>query len=189
VIRALLGRAWLRAFGWQLAPAPPLPKKFVFICAPHTSNWDLPFTLAVGWSMGLDIRWLGKHTIFRWPFGPFMRALGGIPVDRRSPHGMVGEVAQRFAESESLLIGIPPEGTRAKVARWKSGFYHIACAAEVPIGLGFLDFARRRGGVGGFITPTGDVRADMAKVRAFYTDIRGKLPELESETVLKEELN
>lgn len=143
--------------------------------------------LAVAWVLGIRISWVGKHTMFWGPFSPILRALGGIPIDRRIPHGMVTTTVAAFRATDELLVGIPPEGTRNKVAFWKSGFYHIARAAEVPVGLGFMDYARKVGGFGGFIMLTGDYKADMDKIRAFYKDIRGKIPERESPPRLKEE--
>jgi 1-acyl-sn-glycerol-3-phosphate acyltransferase len=182
-----LGRAWMGAFGWRVEGALPETRKFVFIAAPHTSNWDLPFMLATAYILGVRISWMGKHTLFQGPFGWFMKALGGIPVDRTSPHGLVRQVAERFQQAHTLILAIPPEGTRKKVAYWKSGFYHIARSAQVPIALSFLDFGRKRAGLGPLIMPTGDIRADMDQVRAFYRDIRGKHVALESEPRLREE--
>ncbi len=182
-----LGRAWMGALGWRVDGAVPETRKFVFIAAPHTSNWDLPFMLAAAYILGLRISWLGKHTLFQGPFGWFMKALGGIPVDRASPHGLVRQVADRFHQADTLILAIPPEGTRRKVEYWKSGFYHIARSAQVPICLSFLDFGKKVAGLGPLIMPTGNVRADMDQVRAFYRDIRGKFPALESEPRLREE--
>lgn len=186
-MRSLIGRAWLRVFGWSLDRPDSVPPKFVFIAAPHTSTWDFPFMIATAWALEIDISWLGKHTLFEPPFGWFFRAMGGIPVDRRSPQNLVQQVVERFAKSERLVLGIPPEGTRRKVDYWKSGFYHIASGAGVPIGFSFLDFERRRAGLGAFVTPTGDVRADMDRVRAFYEDIRGKHPDKQGVPRLREE--
>lgn len=182
-----IGRTWLRVFGWKLDSARELPPRFVFIAAPHTSNWDFPFMMATAWSLDVRIRWLGKHTLFQGPFGRFFTWMGGVPVDRRSPHGLVKQVVDRFSLEDEMILGVPPEGTRSKVDYWKSGFYHIAYGAKVPVGMGYLDFEKRRCGIGGFFTPTGDVRADMDKVRAFYRDIRGKIPGYECVPRLREE--
>ncbi|WP_324993267.1 lysophospholipid acyltransferase family protein [Hyalangium sp.] len=182
-----MGRIWMGVFGWRVEGALPATRKFVFIAAPHTSNWDLPFMIATAYVLGVRISWLGKHTLFEGPFGGFMRALGGIPVDRRSRHSMVEQVAERFQQAEELVLGISPEGTRKKVEYWKSGFYHIARAAQVPVGMGFLDFGRKVAGLGPLLPLTGDVRADMDQVRAFYRDLRGKLPEFECIPRLREE--
>lgn len=186
-MRSFIGRSWLRVFGWTLSRPEETPRKFVFIAAPHTSNWDFPFMVATAWALDLDISWLGKHTLFQAPYGWFFRAMGGIPVDRRSRQNIVQQVVKRFAEAEDLILGVPPEGTRRKVDYWKSGFYHIATEAGVPVGCAFLDFERRVAGVGGFFTPKGNVAEDMARVRAFYAGIRGKHPDFESVPRLREE--
>jgi 1-acyl-sn-glycerol-3-phosphate acyltransferase len=182
-----IGRTWMRVFGWTLEGEPPFPRKFVFVAAPHTSAWDFPFMMATAWSLRIRIRWLGKHTLFEGPFGGFFRWMGGIAVDRRAAHNLVAQVVDRFAAEEEMILGVPAEGTRGKTDRWRSGFYHMALGANVPVGLGFLDFGRRRAGVGGFFTPTGDVRADMDHVRAFYRDIRGRYPDLACPPRLREE--
>jgi len=182
-----IGRTWLRVFGWKLEGERKMPRRFVFIAAPHTSNWDFPFMMATAWSLDVRIRWLGKHTLFQGPFGWFFTALGGVPVDRRSAHGLVSQVVDRFSLEDDMILGVPPEGTRGKVDCWRSGFYHIALGAKVPIGMAFLDFEKRRCGIGGFFTPTGDVRADMDRVRGFYSDIRGKFTHLECVPRLREE--
>lgn len=163
-------------------------KRYVVIAAPHTSNWDLAHTLCAAHELNIPIRWVGKHTLFRWPLGWLMRKVGGIPVDRRSAHGMVEQLAKLLQEHEALALLVPPEGTRSKAKLWKSGFYHIAKTAHVPIACAFVDYAKKRSGLGPFIMPTADVRADMDKVRAFYGDIRGRFPELETVPRLKEEL-
>lgn len=182
-----IGRAWMGFFGWRVEGVLPATRKFVFIAAPHTSNWDLPFMLATAYILGARISWLGKHTVFVGPFGWFMRALGGIPVNRTARHNMVQQVAERFAAREELILAIPPEGTRKKVEYWKSGFYHIALAAQVPVGMGFLDFGRKVAGLGPMLHLTGNVKADMDAVRAFYGPLRGKIPEYESVPRLREE--
>jgi 1-acyl-sn-glycerol-3-phosphate acyltransferase len=184
---SFIGRSWMRVFGWKLTGERELPPRFVFVAAPHTSNWDFPFMMATAWVLDVPIRWLGKHTLFQGPFGWFFTAMGGLPVDRRAPQGLVGQVVDKFNAEAALVVGIPPEGTRARVEVWKSGFYHVANGARVPIGLAYLDFARKECGIGGFFTPTGDVRADMDRVRAFYHDVRGKYPEQECVPHLREE--
>jgi 1-acyl-sn-glycerol-3-phosphate acyltransferase len=175
-------------FGWKVETAVPLPPKMVFIAAPHTSNWDVPFMLAGAWALGIKLSWLGKHTLFRGAlWGRFMKAVGGVPVDRRSSSSTVSRIADVFHGVDRMYLAISPEGTRRKAEHWRSGFYHIAREAGVPIGLGYLDFGRKRAGVGGLLTPSGDVRADMDDIRAFYADIRGKRPDLETVPRLREE--
>jgi 1-acyl-sn-glycerol-3-phosphate acyltransferase len=184
----VLGELWLRLFGWKLHVRPAVvPLKFVFIAAPHTSAWDLPFMLATACALEIRIAWLGKHTLFGPVLGRLLRSLGGIPIDRRAAHDVVSHAAEMFGSRERLVLGVPPEGTRRKVTYWKSGFYHIALRSGVPIGLGFLDYGNKRCGLGPLLTPTGDVRRDMEAIRAFYRDIRGKNPGLQSEPRLREE--
>ncbi|AUX42372.1 acyltransferase [Sorangium cellulosum] len=185
--RYWIGKAWLALFGWRLETEAPTHEKFVFIAAPHTSGWDLPLMLATSYAMRVPISWMGKQELFRPPFGWFLRGLGGIPIDRGARKNRVGWAIEQFARSPRLVLAIPAEGTRERVDHWKSGFYRIALGASVPIGLGYLDFSRKTCGLGGFVMPTGDVRADMDKIRAFYKDIRGKHPEKESEPRLREE--
>jgi 1-acyl-sn-glycerol-3-phosphate acyltransferase len=181
------GKLWLGLFGWKIHGEAISYRKFVLIAAPHTSNWDLPFMLATAYVLRVRVSWFGKHTVFIPPWGWLMRRLGGIPVDRRSPHSLVVQMAAKFKSSDELVLAVPPEGTRSKVARWKSGFYHIAVQSGVPIGLGYLDYDRKLCGLGMFVMPSGNVHEDMDKIRAFYRNIRGKYPELECEPRLREE--
>lgn len=157
---------------------PPDPR-YVAIGAPHTSNWDFPVAILTMAALEMDARWVGKHTLFRWPFGPLMRALGGVPVDRRKSQNFVQQVVERMRSESEFVLVIAPEGTRSRTRRWKTGFYHIAHGSEVPIALGFLDFARRRAGIGGWFRPSGDLEADMTRIREFYADKTGKRPEQE----------
>ncbi len=121
------------------------------------------------------------------PWGWLVRMLGGVPVDRRAPHSLVTQMAEKFKTSDYLVLAVPPEGTRSKVDVWKSGFYHIASQSSVPIGLAYLDYQRKLSGLGMFVIPSGNITKDMDKIRAFYRNIRGKHPELESEPRLQEE--
>ncbi len=176
-LRHLVGRAWLSAFGWEVEGGRPDVKKAVVVAAPHTSNWDLPFTLAVAYVLDVPISWVGKHTLFAPPFGGIMRALGGVPVDRRARNGAVSAIAERIREADEIFLIIPPEGTRGRATRWKTGFYYAAVEAGVPIVLGFLDFGRKRGGLGEVFHPTGDIARDFERIRAFYADVKGKYPD------------
>lgn len=166
----------LGALGWKVDPHLPTTKKAVVIAAPHTSNWDGPIMIAVSWVLGVRLHWIGKHTLFKPPFGRIVRALGGIPIDRRSPQGLVGQLQQAFTDADVLWVSVPPEGTRSKVEHWKSGFYAIAYGTDVPVLCGYLDFGKKIGGLGPAIEITGDVRADMDKIRAFYDGMVGKIP-------------
>lgn len=166
----------LRLLGWRLVGDFPRDKKYVLIGAPHTSNWDFPFTLMFCFAGGAKLYWMGKHTLFAGPAGPLMRWLGGISVDRRQKNSLVEQMIEVYQQSDSLVVAVPPEGTRSRVTEWKTGFYHIACGAGVPIALGYLDFARKQGGVMGLFEPTGDITRDMPLIRERYRDVRGKCP-------------
>jgi 1-acyl-sn-glycerol-3-phosphate acyltransferase len=184
----LLARWFLKLTGWQPEGASPVERRFVLIAAPHTSNWDLAYLLALAVIFDVKVSWMGKHQLFRPPLGWVMRPLGGIPVRRHRAGNLVSQMALVFAESESLALVVPAEGTRGYVAHWKSGFYHIARQANVPIVMGYLDYRRRRGGFGPALHPTGDLRRDMNEIRDFYADKVGKYPEQFGEVRLKEEM-
>lgn len=186
-LRRLVGKAWLRAFGWTVADEMPVAEKAVFVAAPHTSNWDLPFTLAIAWALDMDISWAGKTSLFKPPFGRLMKALGGVPIDRSKRGNQVDSIADAIKSAERLYLVIAPSGTRSKRDHWKSGFYRIAQAADVPMMMGFLDYEKKRGGLAFTMKPTGDIAKDMQTIRAFYTNVRGKFPDKESTPRLREE--
>jgi|FLOH01.1.fsa_nt_gi 1-acyl-sn-glycerol-3-phosphate acyltransferase len=189
VIKLFLGRLWLRITGWELKADQPPHGNFLLICAPHTSNWDFGYLLAFMFIRRIEVSWMGKHTLFKKPFGTFMKWLGGIPVDRRKTHGVVDQIADHFQSRENLIIAIAPEGTRRKTDHWKSGFYHIALRAKVPLLLGYLDYVNKIVGTGPIFTPTGNIKYDMDVIRDFYKDFRGAHPEDESDITLREELS
>lgn len=168
-----LSVAALRLGGWQLKGELPPANKFVMIAAPHTSNWDLPVMLAVAFAFGVRLAWLGKHTLFRGPFGYFFRWLGGLPVDRSAAHDVVAQSIALFQQRDQLMLAVAPEGTRKKVRYWKTGFYHIASGAGVPIVTGFIDYRRKETGVGPTLQPTGQLAADLQIIQAFYAGITG----------------
>jgi 1-acyl-sn-glycerol-3-phosphate acyltransferase len=172
-------------FGWRREGKPPEIPKYVIIAAPHTTNWELPTALMMAFAFRVKIRWMGKDSLFRWPFGAFFKWLGGIPVDRSRSLGMVEQTIQRFRERERFVLVMAPEGTRTKTTHWRTGFYHIACGANVPIVLGFLDYRRKVGGIGPVIMPTGDVEDDMKAIRAFYAGVTGKHPEQSSDVIVE----
>lgn len=175
ILRAL--SVWLlSATGWKLAGSlPPDQPKCVLIGAPHTSNWDLPYTLMVAFALRLNIHWMGKRQLFCWPFGMVMRWLGGIAVDRSRSSNLVAASAQAIRDAEGPLhLVVPPEGTRNNSRQWRTGFYFIAQQAGVPIVLAYMDYPRKLSGLGPVFIPTGDVDADMAEIRAFYADFQGK---------------
>lgn len=182
-----LGALFLRLFGWRVEGQLAALPRAVLIAAPHTSNWDLPFMLACAYVLDLRPMWLGKQQLFRWPFGGLMRWLGGLPVNRERRADLVRQAVERFAAVPELLLVVPPAGTRGKASHWKSGFYHIASGAGVPIVCTFLDYRQRVGGIGPAITPSGDLRTDMGLIRAFYDGVTGKYPEQATPVRLREE--
>jgi 1-acyl-sn-glycerol-3-phosphate acyltransferase len=171
-----ISRMILSLTGWRTEGRLPLIPKFVLVGAPHTSNWDLPFTLLVAFALRARIHWMGKTTIFRRPFKGFFQWLGGIPVERSQSDNLVEQSIQQFQRNDQLILTIAPAGTRQRVIRWKSGFYHIARGAGVPIVLGFLDYRRKVGGIGPVVYPTGNITADMETIRTFYDGVTGKNP-------------
>lgn len=168
--------AFLRITGWQVQGSlPPGAAKCVLIAAPHTSNWDLPYTLMVAFVLRLNVYWMGKHSIFKPPFGPVMRWLGGIAVDRDKSNNLVAASAAAIQRADGpLQLVVPPEGTRDKTRHWKTGFYYIAVTAQVPIVLAYMDYERKLSGLGPVFQPTGDVEADMATIKAFYAPFKGR---------------
>ncbi len=176
-IRRLLARIFLAATGWKPDGVRPEPRQYILIAAPHTTNWDFPYLLAFAEYFELQINWMGKHTLFVPPFGFIMRALGGIPVRRHRRENLVESLAELFEEYDDLGLVVPAEGTRDHVDHWKSGFYHIARTANIPIVMSYLDYAKKRGGSGPALQPSGDLRKDMDEVRAFYEGKQGKYPE------------
>jgi 1-acyl-sn-glycerol-3-phosphate acyltransferase len=171
---AWLGLMFLKFMGWRVEGEIPDIKKFVIIAAPHTSNWDFPITLAVAFALKMKIYWMGKAAMFCWPFAAALRWLGGIPIDRSKSHNVVEQSIQAFHKLEKLIMLVPPEGTRKKVSTWKTGFYHIARGANVPIVLGFLDYRRKVGGIGPTFHPTGHIEKDMQTIQTFYAAVTGK---------------
>jgi len=171
-----LAKFLLRISGWRTHVIPPRTSSYVLIGAPHTTNWDLLLALVLIIVEGIPMRIMGKDTLFRWPLGVFMRAIGAIPVNRREKTSMVDQIAEKFSQDPDLVIAIAPEGTRSKVHNWRSGFYYIALKAKVPIVMAYLDYANKTVGLGPSIKPTGDINADFEIIREFYKDKKGKYP-------------
>jgi 1-acyl-sn-glycerol-3-phosphate acyltransferase len=166
-----------RLLGWRFEGGLPPDPKVIVIGAPHTSNWDfLAFMAAMG-AFRIRPRYLGKHSLFRWPFGIFFRALGGIPVDRRKPGGVVGQVVEEFAGAERMVLVLAPEGTRGSAEKWKSGFIAIAKAAGVPVVPGVLDFGRKTIRLADPVRFEGDVNAFMDRIRTAYAGATGRRPQ------------
>jgi 1-acyl-sn-glycerol-3-phosphate acyltransferase len=173
---AAFSRRALRAAGWRVEGRLSVDK-CVLIAAPHTSNWDLPLTLMTAFVLDLRLHWLGKHTLFNFPFGAVMRWLGGIAVQRHQKNNLVQEAANTLREFDGKVqLIIPPEGTRDKVTQWKTGFYWIAHGAGVPIQLAYMDYAQKRAGLGPCLVPSGDIERDMVAIKAFYAPFTGRHP-------------
>lgn len=173
----LIGFLWLKLSGWRVEGAVPDSKKFVMIAAPHTSNWDFPLMMAVAFRFRVKIYWMGKDSLFSGAAGPLVRWLGGVAIDRSKTNNVVSQMVDVFGQNDAFVLAIPPEGTRGKVREWKTGFYHIADAAKVPIVTGFLDYERKVGGVGPLFHTTGNLEKDMQGIQAFYRTVSGKYPE------------
>lgn len=186
-MRRNLAKLVLWLFGWKPQGQRPRPDKFVLIAAPHTSNWDFVFLLAFAACFDLKISWLGKREMFRWPFAGLLARLGGIAVSRAKSGNLVEQLAALFRDVDSLCLVFPAEGTRGYVDYWKSGFYHVACVAEVPIVPSVLDYASHRGGFGPPLLPSGDISRDMDCLREFYAGATGKYPQRTGRIRLKEE--
>jgi 1-acyl-sn-glycerol-3-phosphate acyltransferase len=171
-----LGRAGLSLLRFRIEGALPDVPKCVTIVAPHTSNWDFVVGLAAMLALGVDFRWLGKHTLFRFPFGPLLRWLGGIPVDRSAAQRVVDQAAAEFRTRERLFLAITPEGTRRPVERWKSGFYRIAANAGVPILPVSFDYSRRVVTLWPTVQPSGEYARDLPLLAARFESRMGKYP-------------
>ena len=177
-------RALYRARGYRLLNRPPQLDKFVLIGAPHTSNWDFVVFAGIVHEVGINPSFIGKHTLFRWPMTRFMYDMGGMPIDRSSARGFVSEVVDQVRAADAMALVIAPEGSRSSDGRWRSGFYHIAAGAGVPIVCAWMDEDSRRAGFSDAIVPTGDFHADLGRIAAFY---RRAMPDCPRFDVLAEQ--
>lgn len=170
---------WFRFKGWKIEEGIPANiKKAIVIAAPHTSNWDFIYAVGAYANKGLPIRYLAKKELFRFPFTYFFKTIGGIPVERKKNKNQVDSIVELFEKSEELYLMMAAEGTRKWVNKWKSGFYVAAAKANVPIVMGFLDYEKKLAGFGEVLYPSGNIEQDMEKIKAFYKNIKGKIPEL-----------
>ncbi|MGH6787292.1 MAG: 1-acyl-sn-glycerol-3-phosphate acyltransferase [Novosphingobium sp.] len=175
--------AILRLFrwkGWRLEGGAPPLMKYVILGAPHTSNWDFVFFVGATWTFGVRPRFMGKHTLFEGALRRFMLDMGGVPVDRSASRNYVDQVVAQFAAHDDFRLVIAPEGTRKGVAKWRSGFYHIALGAGVPVVPAWVDNAAMRGGLGPPIDLTGDFATDIARISAFYRSVMPDHPRLQA---------
>lgn len=185
LLRRTFARGVLRLCGWRTSGT--VPHRGILVGAPHTSNWDWIITMLLAWSSSVQIRLLVKHTYFKGPVGVFMRSTGAVELDRANPGAAIRALLADAKSDETFLLGIAAEGTRSAVDYWKPGFYRISRQTGIPITLAWLDGPTRTVGWGPTIELTGDVCADMDKIREFYADKRGIRPELTTVPRLKEE--
>lgn len=183
----LIARIYWAFSRWALVTEPAPTRPSVVLGAPHTSNWDFVLMLGIAWRLKMRFRWLGKESLFRSWRGPVMRAIGGIPVDRSNPAGVVDALVSRIRDGEVFGLVVTPEGTRGGATHWKSGFYRIAREAGLPVTLGYVDRTTMTTGLGPTLALTGDVSVDMDAIRAFYSDKSGMRPALRVEPRLREE--
>src|SRR6478735_3665885 len=185
LLRHGLARVALRAVRWQTVGT--VPSRGILVGAPHTSNWDRVLTMLLAWDSRVQIRLLVKESFFRGPLAPFMRWTGAVELDRDDPGGTIRQLLADAETDETFLLGIAAEGTRSKAEYWKSGFYRISQQTGIPITLAFLDAPSRTVGWGPTFSPTGDVVADMDRIREFFSDKTGFRPEFTTEPRLREE--
>ena len=170
-------RGLLRAFGWRSVLVWPPAAKGIIVVYPHTSNWDFIVGVLFKIGAGLPARWVGKDTLFRWPLRGLFVRIGGIPINRRERSGLVGTLLAEFDRHDWMWLAVAPEGTRSRSDHWKSGFYRIAVAGNLPVGLGYIDYATHTVGIDTYLCLTGNPEQDLSRIRAFYADKRGRQPE------------
>jgi len=176
ILRAI-ANAIIRLAGWEAVGEIAPRGKAVLIAAPHTSNWDGIWLLVYKVAKGLNANFLAKDTLFWWPLGSILYALGAIPIDRSNSANVITGLVKSFKERDHFYLALAPEGTRKRKAYWKTGFYRIALAAKVPIVMGFIDYRTKRMGIGETFTPSGNVETDLAHIRSFYAQCSGRHPD------------
>ena len=177
----------LKLLGWSTENKFRHEHKYIIIGAPHTSNWDFLYFILLARTTGIKIHWIAKHTLFKGPFGKIFKRLGGIPINRQIHNNLIRKMTEEFNKRENFVVAIAPEGTRSKAEYWKTGFYHIARQANIPIVLGFIDYKRKTVGFADTFYPSGNIEEDMKKIRKFYEDKTGKHPSRHSEIKLKDQ--
>lgn len=175
---AFIGRVIYRLLGWKCVGQTPVYRKYVIIAAPHTSNWDGFFLIGAASMLNLNFSFFGKHSLFKGPLGWFLRSRGGIPLDRSRNQSFVSQAVSWFDRLDTFAIGVAPEGTRRLTSGWRTGFYYIALQARVPIVLGYIDYARKEGGIlPEVLIPTGDIDKDFETLRRLYGPLVARHPE------------
>jgi 1-acyl-sn-glycerol-3-phosphate acyltransferase len=180
-----VARFILRLLGWRISGEPPKLSKYILVGAPHTSNWDFIYTMLFMVGSGVRFNWVGKASLFKKPFGAIFLGLGGIPVLRDRSTNFVSQIVKAFEQKAQMVIAIAPEGTRSLVTYWKTGFYYMALGAKVPIVMGFVDYKEKEVGFGPLLHPSGDIEADFALLRQFYSTKWGKFPEKQGKIEIK----
>jgi len=175
-ISTLIGRLILAGLGWRVEGNVPDQAKFVIAWGPHTSYWDWLICIATLVAMRLNISWMAASELFWWPLGPFLRWLGGVPIDRSAHHGVVDEMIRQFTENQGFILSIAPEGTRSRVQKWKTGFYYIARGASVPITLLSLDYAKKVIAIGPFFNANPDADSDILQIRRHLKGVTARYP-------------
>ncbi len=169
-----IAKSLLALFGWKIEGKFPNRPKMMIVGAPHTSGWDFVVGMVVIWALGLNMSWMAKDSLFGWPHGIFMRWLGGVPVNRRTPQGLVDRMIAEYDSRDKYLLVILPTGSRSKSKQWKTGFYHIAQGADVPILPLKFDYGRKTMTFGPLFQPAGYVTDDMERLHAHFVGIQGK---------------
>lgn len=175
-MKKLISKFVLWIMGWKVMGEIPRISKYVIVAAPHTSNWDFVIGRAFGYLLGIEAKFLGKSQLFKFPYGWLFRIMGGIPVDRTKHNSLVDFTIDLFHNSEALVLGLAPEGTRKSVSKWKHGFYYIALGAKVPIVLAFMDYKKKQAGIGKIIYPSGNIKEDFELIETFYQSITPRYP-------------
>jgi len=174
-----VARAALRAFGWRVVGEWANESRLVLLAAPHSSGWDAVWGLLAKVAMGVRIEFMAKKELFWWPLGPILRGFGAIPTDRSASHGVVGQMSGELRARDPLWLVLAPEGTRRLVRKWKTGFWHIARAADVPVQCAYFHYPEKTIGLGAVFRMSDDMGADIARVREFYRPFQGKYHGLE----------
>jgi 1-acyl-sn-glycerol-3-phosphate acyltransferase len=172
-----LGRLAMKLSRWSIKGQLPELPKYIIVVAPHTSNWDFPVGVAALFALDLEAHWFGKDSLFREPMGTILRMLGGRPVHRETPEGVVAEMAVSIRAEPQFILALAPEGTRKKVDHWRTGFYRIAQAADVPIVAVSFDWSRREIGINAPMRASGDLASDVAALQALYRPEMARHPE------------
>lgn len=180
-----ISRFILKLIGWQLEEQLPQANRYVLIGYPHTSNWDFILGMLAKWAMGMPLNWVAKHSMFWGPFKYLFVAMGGVPLNRGKSSGFIQKNIELFEQRQSFVLGIMPEGTRSKTQRLRTGFYHIAHGANVPIALAYLDYKNKKLGVGKMIQTSGDINVDFEVIKEFYKDKTGFNPKNQNELKIK----